>query len=48
MSSDIENDEDEQLSRDERSRKWREENEIEAYALEYEDEAVDLDDLDDE
>ena len=48
MDDKSETDEDEQLSRDERSRKWREEHEIEAYALEYEDEAVDLDDLDDE
>ena len=43
MSSDAVDGEDEQLSRDERSRKWREENELEAYALEYEDEAADLD-----
>lgn len=35
--------EDEQLSRDERSRQWREEHELEAYALEYEDEAAEVD-----
>ena len=35
---------DEQLSREERSRKWRENHDIEPYDLEWEDEAVDLDD----
>ncbi|WP_269785379.1 hypothetical protein [Halobacterium noricense] len=34
---------DEQLSREERSRRWREEHDLEPYALEYEDEAADLD-----
>jgi hypothetical protein len=36
--------EDDLLDYDERSRKWREDHELEPYALEYEDEAVDLDD----
>lgn len=44
MSSDSTGDTDEQLSREERSRRWREEHELEPYALEWEDEAVDLDD----
>lgn len=38
---------DEPLSREERSRRWREDHDIEPYALEYEDEAVDLDEPED-
>lgn len=37
-------DEDDELDYDERSRRWREEHDLEPYALEWEDEAVDLDD----
>jgi len=39
--------EDDQMDYDERSRKWREEHDIEPYDLEWEDEAVDPDELDD-
>lgn len=39
--------EDDKPDYDERSRKWREEHELEPYALEFEDEAVDPDALDD-
>lgn len=48
MSRRTETDRENEVSYDERSRKWREEHDIEPYALEWEDEAVDLEDPDDE
>lgn len=47
MSSEEADEDWDDLSREERSRRWRETHDIEAYDLEWEDEAIDTDELDD-